>query len=393
MSEVMIGGSGSSGGKLITEYITFNHNWTVPNNVKNNEFSIRIFGGGGWSYSAGGGSGWMNNDTKTLTPASVVYISIGQGGSNIIGSSGGTSSFGTYLSANGASGASGGAGGNNGGTGYQFGGGFGGYWDGLPGGVWGGGGGCFKNNGGSGGTYGGGGCGGLSHNGKRAGNGGTYGGGGGGSRYDYIGVSGWSIGGTGGTYGGNGCWFYSTKVAFSSIDTSASWYHKATNGINTSTWTNVTKDDLTGEYFRGKGLGNSTNHGGGGGGYGGNGGRAYVDKGSDSNYSIYGGGGGGYGSNGGSALYDSYGQTGGGGGGYGGDGGGGGGGGGYGKVSIGNRGGGGYYCPGGGKRGTEGGGGFGIWRNGILEATFASGGQRGNSSNGEPGICVIQYYI
>lgn len=148
----------------------------------------------------------------------------------------------------------------------------------------------------------------------------------------------------------------------------------------------------------------------GGGGYGGNGGRGGV----------WGaGGGGGYGSNGGSSWrlytgtdYDSanglmaklYSA---GGGGYGGDGedgeyqsfaGGstsvGAGGGGYGKVSVGRGGaGGGYYCPGGGKNNTRGGGGVGVWKNGSLLRSYASGGWYPLNIRGESGVCIIQYYI
>ena len=382
------GGSSSSSGSgiaLHTEYILFNQDWTVPSGAKNNEFSVRIFGAGGINS---GGSGWMNNDVFTnLNPGQNIPIVIGPEISGLrfnfsTGEDGGTSSFGTYLSANGGQGVNcgmpkhggnGGSGGYWGGTGYQFGGGGGNTAsnNGGNGGIWGGGGGgCMH--GGHGGIYGGGGGGGYRYK-ANGGNGGTYGGGGGAGMYSnndgYF--------GRGGTYGGNGGNKTST----------------AKNGINTSTWTNVTKDDITGAYFRGWGRA-GTSYIGGGGGFGGNGGNGttYRENGT-------GGGGGGYGSNGGNYADSLYGS---GGGGYGGDGGGGdpysGGaaGGGYGKVSVGKKGGGGYYCPGGGINGQSGGGGIGIWQNGNLVATFASGGYRDTNNfwyAAESGICIIQYYV
>ena len=93
--------------------------WNVPATLRGN-VSVLIFGGGaGGIY--GGGSGWMNNGELSITPGSKVNIIIGAGGRSG-NTAGGTSSFGTYLSANGGSGHSGGAGGA-GGRGYQFGGG------------------------------------------------------------------------------------------------------------------------------------------------------------------------------------------------------------------------------------------------------------------------------
>lgn len=384
MSEVMIsrrgGGSGLSGGaSVISQYITFNQNWTVPEGAKNNEFSVRIFGSGGMNTWSGGGSGWMNNDILQLTPGEIINIYIGQGyyKSNFIGS-GDAASFGTYLSANGGGSKHGGSGGSEynsttgmatgGGVGYQFGGGYGIWNIGGNGGVWGGGGAGSPANGGHGGTYGGGGAG-YARNKSvsgRGGNGGIYGGGG-------FGENGYGIGGE---YGGNGGTFSYT----------------AEDGINTSAWTNVDKDDISGEFFRGwgiAGIGNANYGYGGGGGFGGNGGN-------------YHGGGGGYGSNGNNGIQNSS-RSASGGGGYGGDGGLLGGGGGYGKVSVGIRGGGGYYCPGGGINNTNGGGGIGIWNNDgtILLASFGSGGHSyngsaNNSSNckvAEGGICIIKWYV
>ena len=116
------GGSGSSGGKkwaLKTELITQNTIWNVPE-AKNNEFSVRIFGGGGsggfkgndsnFNYYFGGGSGWMNNAVLSLNQGSQIIINIGTGGSTYEyfgyrqGQSGGTTIFGNYLSANGGNG-------------------------------------------------------------------------------------------------------------------------------------------------------------------------------------------------------------------------------------------------------------------------------------------------
>lgn len=117
MSDVIISRRGQQQRKsvLITEYITENQNWTMPEYAANNEVSVRIFGGGGGGYPCGGGgSGWMNNDVITLTPGEEVPITIGLGGNPNGWSAdvGGVTSFGTYLSANGGGNQSkGGAGG------------------------------------------------------------------------------------------------------------------------------------------------------------------------------------------------------------------------------------------------------------------------------------------
>ena len=114
--------------KLQTELVTSNKTWTVPNHAGN--IYVRIFGGGG---------GWMNNGELNLGNGQSIQITIGSGGSfgnNTGAGSGGTTSFGSYLSANGGGGATasgvcvggnGGSGGGGmyggGGIGYQFGGG------------------------------------------------------------------------------------------------------------------------------------------------------------------------------------------------------------------------------------------------------------------------------
>lgn len=141
------GSKGSGGGELRTDLIQTNQTWTVPSGIKGN-LSVRIFGGGGGCC---GGGGWMNNGEIALNAGSSVSITIGAGGKNI--NSGGTTSFGSYLSANGGGagngyrGGNGGSGGGWGGTGFQFGGGGGsiyiGSTSGGNGGMWGGGGGGF----------------------------------------------------------------------------------------------------------------------------------------------------------------------------------------------------------------------------------------------------------
>ena len=324
--------------ELKTEYITANQTWNVPNHI--GAITVRIFGGGGGSNNrgthGGGGGGWMNNGDLEIANGTPIQITIGAGTI----STGGTTSFGTYLSAaggragsanRGGSGGSGGFGMGRGGDGYQFGGG-GSLDHGGNGGIWGGGG---------GGSWGG--------------NGGKYGGGGGGSTVGY-----------GGEYGGRGG---RSGLA-------------AENGTNTIGNFNVSAD------CRGAGLaGASMNYtsngyeggGGGGGGYGGNGG----DGGYGDDYlglAGCGGGGGGYGGNGGDGGNNRY---------------GGGGGGGYGLRADGGKNGGGgagYYCPPNG----DGGGGFGMWVGSSL-TQFGSGADSASryesSKAGIGGICIIQYYI
>lgn len=452
MSDVIISrrgkgkSSGGDGTKLVTEYITSNQNWVVPSGVKNNEFSVRIFGAGatvfsgGWGIGSSGGSGWMNNDTFMLDPGQVIPITIGisvnykkfydfiradingkadysnrigfAGILDIIGNDrsyignnvGESSSFGTYLSAPGGSNRNGGAGGVGGGTGYQFGGGAhinnkrGGN-----GGPWGGGGGGNSYGwGGDGGIYGGGGgVSGTSYENEiivRGGNGGKYGGGGGGA-FTYT-ISQYNAGhGFGGEYGGNGG---NSGVANSTINYNS--YRWLKNCVSAENGTNTIGNDSVAIEFQGEGLSGGEACAGGGG-FGGNGGKAYIYYKNDRWFYSHGGGGGGYGSNGGGGGY----RAGGGGGGYGGDGEQplsvgtwsdiytyGGGGGGYGKVSNGFLGGGGgYYCPGGGVTVTHGGGGCGIWSNNELVTSYACGGSCGDnfSKFGEPGVCIIQYYV
>lgn len=443
MSDVIISRRGkgkSSGGdgiKLVTEYITSNQNWVVPSGVKNNEFSVRIFGAGAtiysdtWGVGTSGGGGWMNNDTLLLDPGQVIPITIGisvnykkfydsihdgviaNGGTaysnregfagileminrdkSYIGNNiGESSSFGTYLSASGGSRANGGAGGAGGGEGYQFGGGGGTYnYNGGNGGPWGGGGGSRNNTGGTGGIYGGGG--GTADDEYGGGNGGKYGGGGGGGLFVHSTNISKSRAGIGGEYGGNG-----GNWGISNVNLN----YSGNNCVNAENGTNTIGNSEIQFEFRGEGLSGGDGCAGGGG-YGGNGGKSDVSYTNQWFFSVYGGGGGGYGSNGGNAS--KYGA---GGGGYGGDGEKairiqgwsglstyGAGGGGYGKTAKGFfGGGGGYYCPGGGINVTYGGGGYGIWSNNEFIASYATGGTCNNvySKFGEPGICIIQYYV
>ena len=337
MAEAIIsrrGWTASGKPELRTEIITSNQNWIVPNSLRGN-VSVRIFGAGGaGNNGAGGGGGWMNNGEVKVTPGQSIQITVGVG---TYKGSGGTTSFGTFLSATGGgygSGSSGGSGGSGGGSGwssgrggrgYQFGGG-GGTTSGGDGGIWGGGG-AGMEKGGNGGTYGGG--------------GGCY------VRQFRNGSFGqWGAYGIGGTYGGNG-FGGNTPTSI----------RRAENGTNTIGNSEVPAN------CQGAGLSGGTY--GGGGGFGGNGGAGYISRYDDGENSWYGGAGGGYGGNGG--RYNGTGRT--------------PGGGGYGRGADGNwgGGGGGYFCPG---QYLAGGG---------YSAEYGSG--TTTNSGGTTGICILQYYI
>lgn len=283
-------------GVFHTEIITENMTWTVPE--VDGTVKVRLFGGGAggsggktggvsitmYYTGEGGGGGHMAVRDLSLKYGDKIPITIGKGGtagvntseasSSRIGGTGGTTSFGTYLSVQGGSGVNGGTGGG-GGTVYTYTrGGNASYGGGGSGvrvvsGTWG----EFYGSGGNGGTYGGGGAGGSDS----------------------------TPGGT----GRNGTFTASNQYAggYSANATSS----RAGAGQNTT----GLKLDFTGEGKAGSD--------GGGGGYGGNGNA----------------GGGGYGADGGTRSGSGYRGGGGGGGGYGGNGGngdvnGGGGGGGYG---------------------------------------------------------------
>ena len=373
---------------LKTIMFTSNNSFEVPE-AKDQKFDVRIFGGGGGgcTYYGGGGGGWMNNDSFVLNKGDVIPITIGTGGvsaTNIMSSfnNGGTTAFGTYLSANGGSrpgqtraGAGGSGGGGVSQHGFRY---LGGISSILTVG------GC----GGNGSQFGGGGGGGsVSSYDKTGGIGGPWGGGAGGtstfiwdnSYYVYSnGYSKWynynttaiSNGKSGGQYGGAG----------------GDYNEDGVNGTNTFS------NNQIDESLRGYGLKSSKyvfntkiSAGGAGGGYGGNAGNSSTtlyyqntlgSGGSGSSgsisynvtqhwinkISVAGGGGGGYGASGG----DGANAAGGGGGGYGG------------------KGGNGFGFNGGG------GGGYGPGADNKTEAGFAGGGCGGKS--GGPGICIIQYY-
>ena len=377
------GASGGSSGNvanngLVTEIIMSNILWHVPQNLRNNQVSVRLFGGGGAGDLAGGFGGHMNNAIINVAGETDVYILIGSGGiDDSASNSGGTTTFGQYLSANGGSAATIGkncAGGSGGGTGY-----------------------------GGGGTnvtvsYGGGGGGtaraidtklNYSHLGYDSCNGGTYGGGGGSCKN--ISLGGCTNGNTSNRsgYGGNGGLVYNANND----------YTAAKNGTNTIGM---------GLEFEGAGLaGNRSDKKtayynnitrnlcapGGGGGYGGNGGNGAISM--ANNYAnkitataIGCGGGGGYGAHGGDGYafvtYPNSGSNisvgGGGGGGYGGNGGtagpnSGGGGGGYGKYGQG----GGYHNINGVKT--------------LMPAGIAAGGYGSSPKSGGSGVCILQYYL
>ena len=179
-------GSGDSSilnGRLQTQIFTQDGLFIVPE-CKDQMVSVRIFGGGGGGlsyydtmssgqhYASAGGGGWMNNNVFKIKAGEQIPITIGKGGNagflqynrrvsstyitnaRVDGTNGGTTSFGTYLSALGGEGGyiansqccggNGGAGGAGwvGGTGFQFGGGAGNL-KGGNGGKWGGGGGYY----------------------------------------------------------------------------------------------------------------------------------------------------------------------------------------------------------------------------------------------------------
>lgn len=425
MAEAIIsrrGGNGNSSVlQFITEIVSANKTWTVPDHIGN--IIVRIFGGGGCGYSNNyGGSGWMNNGELNLANGTSVRITIGAGGTE--GNDGGTTSFGTYLSAiGGESTGDGGAGGCPHGKGYQFGGAGGAYTMGSnagfggDGGIWGGGGGgaCvqykqqagYGGYGGNGGMYGGGGGGGgtsttQTSRGGNGGNGGSYGGGGGGgggwfqSPYDSYHPQG--IGGRGGEYGGNGG--DGVQVSNKNQNTIANSQVPAENGTNTignnqvpkrlqgsGARAEITNTKGYGYHYDGDYYETTAGWGGpGGGGFGGRGGYGNSPRLEYSYQDVYisggGGGGGGYGGNGGNGRVG-----GGGGGGYGGCGGSpnnnqtmsaAGGGGGYFGNGSNSGGGGGYYTD-----ANDGA--------GVAYGLYGRGGCGPISAT--QGVCIIQYYI
>lgn len=391
--------SGSSSGRngLITEIFMTNTMWQVPEGIRNNQVSVRIFGGGGCAgyyyggqtntTGGGGGGGEMNFSIINIYNENLIPVIIGEGAKCVEGryiniTSGGTTSFGKYLSANGGqsskgyNGANGGSGGGShyftigdsakayhGGDGYQFGGGGSGFYAGSKDRI------QYSN--GRNWVY--------SYFGK-GGNGGKWGGGGGSGLVQSPGI--------GGLYGGNGGYInYNADANRANFINAENGYNMALdsqNLINSNKNLIIDGTEL-GYGLAGKVTGetNFWNTGGaGGGGCGGNGGLI-------TGYNCSCGGGGGLCANGGdggwtkneSGIF----------------------------IAVGGGGGGGY-CGGDGGKGSiyggGGGGGYGIygkgagWNNadgtGFHPAGIAAGGA-GNitqvDSNGGSGICIIQYYL
>ena len=399
------GGIGGSGGKykLQTRIFTSNGTFVVPGNVKNNTFKVMCYGGGGSSDGyCGGGGGYMNiMELNNLQSSVSIPIIIGAGGfrnisnSSVKGNTGGTTTFGSYVSAIGGTGGAmnnyknskGGSGGSGGGGGSIL----------------------YGANGGDGFQFGGGGAGGDGFDRSRSGvgywvynirqycggNGGNFGGGGGTTKsykfnfhcmfdgYDSSDDPIYSIDytmentgsntliGLGGKYGGNG--------GYNNGDSGTEFDIDFLNMQDTSLI--LSKNSSYGKVGAGNYNNSKIAGGGGGGGYGGIGGsggngliiaRAPYSSG---NYRMNvgaggGGGGGGYGANGGNGdagINSGNGGGGGGGGGYGGKGA---------DASLIR-----YISQGGG------GGGYGPSNYGA-----GGGGTAINGLNGKSGICIIQYY-
>lgn len=315
-----------------TEIFQMDGTYTVPAGIT--EISVRLFGGGGKGSSQGGCGGHMAYKKLTVTPGEKIPVTIGLGGgqSGNSSSTGGVTSFGSYLSASGGSWNSGGTGGGGGSGSYSSNGGAASYG--------GGGGACGENNG----------------RGCTGGTGGTYGGGGGGASSTTNTNSMVGKGGNGGKYGGKGS---------DSSSRNYSW-----TGPKDGTSTIGLGLEFEGQGKAGVTQGTDRYGGAGGGGYGGNGGNGGYGTGSG------GGGGGGYGADGGKGSSEWP--------------GGGGGGGGYG-----GKGGDGYdtYGGGGGGYGKQGNGGSGNAVAGGIAAGGSAGYSYGSftGGNGGNGICIITY--
>ena len=436
MSEAIISRRGSKQGDPSTSYVyrmqmyTSSNMFTAPN-ATNNTFHITMIGGGGGgqsnNYGSGGGSGWMNFGDIELNYGQIVPITVGAGGS--AGQSGGSSSFGTYLSANGGEtgtnnhGGNGGAGGGGGesgaggGIGFQFGGGGSGavhisdYNDMMQDGYQGRHGKSFAKGGDGGPWGGGGGSGGFGRTASSPidiyfgwdpdyehyanetmpfpSNYGSY-------TTETVKANFFKRYGNGGTYGGNG-----GGPLFICTTNNVIWDNsKPQNGTNTFSWSNVNAN------YRGYGRAGSRfgyvteensrensrrdwddynvvwySGAGGGGGYGGNGGSSQESI----EWSNSGaGGGGGYGANGGNGSWGWWARV------------------GVGDIRGGDGyggGGGGYGCDGKdatnntigntlGYKGAGGGGGFGNIPG--ISTNFGGGGNATQSGDG--GVILIEYY-
>ena len=290
------------------EKITTSKTWTVPA-AAGQVFRIAVVGGGGGgcmygnlrsgTCACGGAAGGnIKIETLTLPKGEEIQIICGAGGKGTEGENGekgGTTSFGTYISAEGGNGGNYKEGDRK--EGYDV------AVNGADGGTGGGAAGIsmdFGGNGGNGGTYGGGG-GGYGNKGN-GGNGGTYGGGGGGGG-GYGGA-----GGKGGTFGGDG-------GAFGEDGGGHTNYGIERNGGNGTpgTFTELDKWFTEGK-MNNDGLGGVPTEsvsggggGGGGGGYGGAGGNGYMDSTYSAGYVgiASGGSGGGFFGDAGKSIYGS----------------------------------------------------------------------------------------
>jgi len=181
-----------------------NHTFTVPAGVTSVSV-VCVGGGGGGNVGGGGGGGLRYKNGLAVTPGQAITVTVGAGGGPR--QAGGSSSFGTFITAyGGATGpgagdggtGGGGFGGDGGGTG-----GAGGPWD---GGNYGGGGGGAAGYSGNGGTGGRGGSGGGLTGGTAGAGGGGGGGAGWGGAGGGVGLFGMGANGEGGTLrsGGGG---------------------------------------------------------------------------------------------------------------------------------------------------------------------------------------------
>lgn len=409
MGEAIMASVGRSGvlpglkWKLQTRIYTTNGTFVVPGNIKNNEIKVMCYGGGGgcyqtanqWDYAytaskrGGGGGGWMNVKVFTnINALESISINIGKGGqqgATAAATSGGTTFFGKYLSANGGEagnfgtyGAKGGNGGSGGGAGGKA------YYSGDA-------------NGGTGFQFGGGGAGGQVRI-DFSGSLGSL------TATNLIGNGYLSISGNGGIYGGSGGGraYYEYSAAIGGQDSMQMWYYTkqcyggsyggnggiCNNGNNGKPITidffnyNLLKDSLVNNPIGGKVGINKYSGGGGGGGYGGAGGSGGNSIRSGKILAFGGcGGGGGYGANGGNGftvdnisniptgVFTTY---------------------GYSNASlIGGGGGGGY-----GGKGADGWLGVGGGGGGYGPSNYGAGGGGSaiNGGYGKDGICIIQYY-
>ena len=106
MSEAIIargGRKGSGGGSdfhgLMTEVYTSSTMWLVPSNAVNNEFSVRIFGGGGGGFGGNGGinfggGGGYGADGGSNNGGGGGYGKGGYGGNGYIYTAGGGGAYG-----------------------------------------------------------------------------------------------------------------------------------------------------------------------------------------------------------------------------------------------------------------------------------------------------------